>query len=349
MNILQVTPHYPPLIGGVPRHVSGLCERLALGNRVTVFTCDPSGDLPREEEMGGVLVRRFHSFAPRGAYHMSWEMWRGLKGAEFDIVHGHNYHALPLLLSRFAGRHRFIVTPYYHGHGHTPFRAPLLRLYRPLGERVLCEADAVVALSRWERDLLLRDFALEPGRVAVVPSAIDRSEFAGREKKERGHRTILCVCRLERYKGVQYVIRALPLLDGDIRLEVVGTGTCKGELVGLARELGVAHRVDFCQELERGELLQRYADADLFVLLSRCESFSIAVAEALAAGLPCIVANASASQEWVDGESCFGIDCPIDVDGLARLVGQVIGRTAGHVELPEWADVISALEGVYRG
>jgi len=122
MRILQVCPKYYPAIGGVEEHVKNISERLAKEHEVTAFACDPSGKLPRQEKINGVLVKRFNSFSPGDAYHISFEMARELRKCEFDIVHGHNYHALPLYFVRNARARRFILTAHYHRIGHTLVR-----------------------------------------------------------------------------------------------------------------------------------------------------------------------------------------------------------------------------------
>ena len=134
MKILQVSVGYPPYIGGVQEHVKNISERLAKEHQVTVFAGDPSGKLTSEEKINGVLVKRFKSFSPNNAYHLSFEMLNELRKSEFDIVHGHCYHALPLYLSRYARRKKFVVTPHYVGHGITPFRDFLIKLYKPFGK-----------------------------------------------------------------------------------------------------------------------------------------------------------------------------------------------------------------------
>jgi len=100
--------------------------------------------------------------------------------------------------------------------------------------------------------------------------------------------------------------------------------------------------------LPRAELLRRYARAGVFVLLSRYEAFSIVVAEALAAGTSCVVANTSALKEWIDNRNCFGIDYPVNVDNLAGLINKVIGRSVTDVKLWDWDDVVRELEHVYE-
>lgn len=347
MRILEVSVGYSPPLGGVAQHVKNISERLARKHEVTVFTHNYRGMLPREERIHGVLVKRFTSFSPNAAYHLSFEMLSELRKSEFDIVHGHNYHALPLYFSRYAKRKKFVVTPHYHGQGHTLFRNFLLKLYKPFGNRIFADADAIISVSNYEKELLLKDFGLDEGRISLIPNGIDWTEFAGGRGQEKT-KTILYVGRLEEYKGVQYIIQALPLLDDDFCLEIVGRGTYERELAGLADKIGLSRRVSFNQLLPRSELLEMYNRAGVFVLLSKYECFSIVVAEALAAETPCIVASTSALKEWVDDKNCFGIDYPVNVDNLAGLINKVIGRSVTGVKLWDWDEVVRELEHIYE-
>ncbi len=347
MRILQVSPKYFPFFGGVEEHVRNIAERLAKRHEVTVFATDEQGSLPKEEEISGVLVRRFRSFAPGDAYHFSLAMWRELKRVRFDIVHGHSYHTLPLYLSKYARCAKYVVTPHYEGHAGTRFRDFLLKLYKPFGKGIFEAADTIIAVSKYERELLLRDFKFDEAKIRLIPNGINSSEFAkvrGVKKKER---VILYAGRLEKYKGVQYLISALPLLEG-FSLEIVGRGSYKPSLLEQVKRLKLKERVNFYQNLSREELLCKLAEASVFVLLSRYECFSIAVAEALAAGTPCIVALTSALKEWVDGRNCFGISYPINPAELASLISAVSGKRVSGVRLWDWDDVVAELENVYR-
>jgi len=228
-------------------------------------------------------------------------------------------------------------------------RDSLIRLYKPLGERIFQEADKVVAVSNYEEAILIQDFEIDDSKIVVIPIGIDLAEFKDLQKVVKKHRTILCVGRLEEYKGVQYVIQALPLLGEGIRLEIVGHGPHRENLIGLTKGLGLENRVDFYQDLPREELLHRYAAADLFLLLSRYESSGIVVAEALASKTPCIVANTSALREWIDNKNCFGSDYPVVIDRLASLINEVIGREVGVVKLWDWDAVVEETVRVYEG
>lgn len=348
MRILQVCPKYYPDIGGIEQHVKNISERLSPGHDVTVFAGDPSGRLPREEIINGVKVRRFRSFSPKDAYHISFDMLKELRRSSFDVVHGHGYHAFPMLFSRYAKRKRFIVTSHYHGRGSTNLREMLFKAYKPCGRKAMLEADAVIAVSNYEKSLLVRDFKIMD-KVVVIPNGIDLDDFKAIKPEQRTHRSILSVGRIEEYKGVQFIIQALPFLDKDVHLDVVGGGPYKEKLLKLADELGVANRIAFYQNLSKSELLSKYVNADLFTLLSKYEAYGIVVAEALASGVPCIVANTSALTEWIDNKNCFGIDYPMSIERLARLINEVIGRKVGDIRLWDWDEVVKETLKVYGG
>lgn len=356
MRILQVCLTYHSHIGGIAEHVRNLAERIARKHDVTVFATDPLGGLPKEEEINGVKVKRFRSFPPNNDYFFSLQMIRELRKAKFDIVHGQGYHAIPLFFSRYAHKKKFVVTPHYHGSGQSFIGNVLLTVYRPIGKKPLEEADRIICVSNYEKELLFSHFGIKE-KVVVIPNGINLNEFKNLRKKEKqkNHRKVLYVGRLEKYKGVDHLIKALPKLDDDIYLEIVGKGSYKKNLVKLMNKLGVTSRIKFYQDLPRKNLLQKYADADLVVLLSKLEAYSMTIAEALTSGTPCIVAKTSALTEWVDNENCFGISYPINLDELSKLINHVIEsndrahlKKARREKIQDWDEVVRRLEGIYN-
>jgi glycosyltransferase involved in cell wall biosynthesis len=337
-------------MGGVEEHVKNISERLAKKFEVTVFTTDPCGDLPKEELINDVKVRRFKSWAPSEAYYFSRSLKHYLMETSdcFDIVHAHNYSAFPALYAAQAkSRNKLVFTPHYHGDGHTFFRSLLHIPYKFLGKRIFRNADKIICVSNYEKGLLDKKFKGGDKKIVVIPNGVNFDEFRSLTRAKKGYRAILCVGRLEEYKGLQYLIKVLPLLDNDMVLEIVGKGSYKESLVKLAKKLNVTERVKFFQELSRSELLQMYADADVFVLLSKHEAYGLSVAEALCAGTPCIVANKSALTEWVDGKNCFGIDYPIDLDALANLIKKVAGKSVSKPAILDWNEVTDRLVRLY--
>lgn len=350
-KIAQVCPRYHPFIGGVETQVKAVSERLVeRGIEVEVLTTDPSGRLRKDKMINGVKVRRFKSWAPNEAYYFSLGLkkWLMAKSDDYNLVHAHSYHALPALYAAEAkGKNKLIFSSHYHGEGHTFFRTLLHIPYKFLGGRIFKRADKVVCGSDYEKSLVTKDFEVREEEIVVVPNGIDL-EFQGSRKNRAERKKVLCVSRLEKYKGIQHLIRVLPKLDNDIVLDIVGKGPYNQRLVRLVRELGVENRTRFLQDISKEELLQKYIDADLFALLSRHEAYGISVAEALASGTPCVVADTSALSEWIDDKNCFGIRYPINLDELASLVNNVIGKSMGVLRLPDWDEVTDKLVDVYK-
>jgi len=216
MKILQVCPRYPPDIGGVEEHVKNISERLARKYDVSVFTTDPTGKFPKEEIINGVKVRRFKSWAPSESYYFSRELKECLmrKSDDFDVVHAHSYHAFPALYAAQAkNMNKLIFTPHYHGGGHTFFRSMLHVPYKFLGKNIFSKADKIICVSNYEKSLVLNHFKICEEKVTVIPNGVNLEEFKCLERRKKDYRAILYVGRLEKYKGVQYLIEALSNLE----------------------------------------------------------------------------------------------------------------------------------------
>ncbi|KKG28734.1 LPS biosynthesis protein [Methanosarcina mazei] len=376
MKIAQICPRYSPDIGGVETHVKEISERLVrAGHDVEVITTDPSGKLEKRDTINGVKILRFRSFAPGNAYYFAPQIYFYLKKHNFDVIHAHSYHALPALFAALGKRgRRFVFTPHYHRSGHTAFRNLLHKPYRLFGKVIFSRSDSVICVSEYEKRLVEADFRVS-GKTVKIPNGISFEEFehlrtrqkvesverkAGEEatgEKQIGkdkvgkEKILLYVGRLEEYKGVQYIIQSLPELK-DFRLRVVGKGPYEEELRNMAKSMEVAERAEWLKNLSREELLECYADADIFLMLSSHEAYGITVAEALAAGIPCVVAKGSALEEFVDGENCAGIENPVTVekviDSLQKIEifkrEPVSGRLKG---IMDWNEVSARIEKEY--
>jgi len=356
VKVAQICPRFYPDIGGVETHVYEISRRLAKEFEVEVLTTDPSGKLPKVEEFEDFTVRRFRSFAPGDAYYFSLELYRFLKknSSDYDLIHAHNYHAFPALFAALSKREsKLVFTPHYHGYGHGFFRNLLHRPYKLLGKIIFKKAEAVICVSNYEKRLVLKNFGVNKSKIHVIPNGINIEEFEGIDKvkvrKDNGLKRILFVGRIEKYKGLDYVVRALKHLPESFILEAVGKGSYKPRIVKLAKEIGVIDRIKFYRDLSREELIRKYAEADVFVLLSKHEAYGIAVAEALAAKTPCIVAKTSALSEWVDNRNVFGLNHPISIEELTDLIEKVSRIGVEDVKIPSWDAVVERLKKVYRG
>lgn len=343
MRVVQVTPRYPPRTGGVETHVQELSERIVQrGHEVTVLTADAGDDVPSSETLAGVDVVRHRGVAPNGAFHVAPGILQTTRRLEADVVHAHNYHALPLLFAAVgASDTRFVVTPHYHGASASPYRDRLLSLYRPFGGWALRQADAVIAVSEWEREQLGRDYGVD---ATVIPNGVDIGRFRDAEPEERDRPYLLTVGRLEEYKGVQHVIRALPNLPS-YDLVVVGEGSYLDDLHRIVREANVENRVDFLGRVSGEKLAKLYAGAEVHVSLSEFESYGLTIGEALAAGTPCLIRNEGGLTNWAVRAGVVPIsEMSSDniVTGIQTARAQSIDET-----LSSWDDMACDVSSVY--
>jgi glycosyltransferase involved in cell wall biosynthesis len=160
-----------------------------------------------------------------------------------------------------------------------------------------------------------------------VPLGIDLARFPVRERRPlAGPPTLLFVGRLRYYKGLDtllYALRALP----EVRLTVVGDGPMRASWQRLARELGIAERVDFVGEVDEAMLPTYYARADLFVLPAnaRAEAFGTVLLEAMAAGLPVVSTEVGTGTSWVNQDGVTGrVTPPRDPTALAAAIGELL-------------------------
>lgn len=351
MKIIQVCPRYYPDIGGVETHVQEISERLVKhGFNVEVVCTDPTGHLSKKEVINRVSITRFRSYAPRDAYYFAPQIFLYLKNKYVDIIHVHSYHALPAIFAALAkGERNLVFTPHYHRGGHTTIRDFLHKIYRPFGNKIFDRADKVVCVSEYERKLVISDFRVPECKIEKIPNGLNLIEFADLTP-ERNGRTLLYVGRLEEYKGIQHIISALPQFE-NFKLEIIGKGSHEIHLRNLADELGVSKRIKWQRDVTRKELLQYYASSDVFLMLSTHEAYGITVAEALAAGTPCVVVKGSALDEFVDGKMCVGIETPITTDKLTTSIEQLENTEHNIRDVPvlDWNDITDRLIDVYRG
>lgn len=352
MEILNVTSRYRPHVGGVESHVAELAERFAdSGHDVTVFSADAgtrvdNSDLPTVEERNGVRIRRFRSAAPGGAFHVAPGIAPAVRRSSADVIHAHNLHSLPLFFAAL-GRDStpLVVTPHYHGASASYIRDTFLSAYRPLGGWVLRRADAIVAVSKWEQRKLDVDFGVH---ATVVPNGLDVARFRESNPAARDEPYILCVGRLKKYKGVQHVIRALPEIDDPAYdLLVAGSGPYGPTLKRVGQETGVADRVEFLGYVPDADLPELYAGAAAFVTVSGFEAYGMTVAEALAAGTPCVVRRVRALNDWAGRDDCVCVHRVVS-SAIAGAVDAATSLSAPSEPLPTWDDVVTDVGQLYQ-
>jgi glycosyltransferase involved in cell wall biosynthesis len=194
---------------------------------------------------------------------------------------------------------------------------------------------------------LARDSMLARGahaeRVRIFANTIDVEAFGARADRLAGSRPelrralgagqedviVLSVARLAREKGLDVLVRAVAAADDPrLVLVVAGEGPERGALARLADELSV--RLALAGDVDWERIVELYAAADVFALLSEREPWAVVVNEAAACGLPLVLSDrvGAAHDLLRDGENgtLVGAD---DVAAAAR----ALGRLAADPEL----------------
>lgn len=312
MRIVQVLPFFHPHAGGVESHVRGLVREFTRqGHEVTVVTSRYDRRLPREEETEGFRILRTRSLGIVLDTPLDLGTGRTLRTLDADVFH---LHYPPPLTSYFAtrelARRHAPVCLTYHCDLYLPSVAG--RLLAGIYQTVFLPAT----LDRTNRIVVhTRSYggtsAMLRGRdLSVIPSAVDLERFrpgldASRTRSDlrlEGKRVLVFTGRLVPHKGVDVILEALAQLPKDVVLVVIGAGPRLPSLVGLARRLGVEDRVRFCPAVTDEELPYFLSLGDVFVFPSqnRLEGFGLVVAEAMAAGLPVVVADMPGVREVIE-------------------------------------------------
>jgi glycosyltransferase involved in cell wall biosynthesis len=218
--------------------------------------------------------------------------------------------------------------------------------------RLVGQADAVIVPSRFARERLRELGARLPwDRVHVVAPPVRpplRSWGAGAPAGVPAGTYALVVSRLSPEKGVDVAVDACRMAG--IQLVVAGDGP---EVAALRERAGDA-AVRFVGRVDDTELAELRAGASIALVPSRsAETFGMAAAEAMAAGLPVVASRVGALPELVEPDALVP---PGDAGALARAIGRLAGdRAAGERGLQRIRAVCApevvagALAGVYDG
>jgi len=171
------------------------------------------------------------------------------------------------------------------------------------------------------------------GRVTVNYHGVslDRFKPIERQAEADGVPTIVTCGRLEPYKGHHVLLRACAALERPVRCVLIGEGPQRSRLEALARELGIAERVEFTGPLPQGDLVRIYGRADLFVLASvvleqsgKRDVIPNVLAEAMAMELPVVATDISGIGELITDGVSGRLVPSNDYETLASVIAELL-------------------------
>jgi glycosyltransferase involved in cell wall biosynthesis len=319
---------FPPYTGGLSYVVEHLSVNLAkMGFEVEVLTLDIDGGLPSYEEYNGVNVRRFRGYAPDNCYFIpSLEYIEYLKKVKADVVHVHNIGSLltPIttaVLSKNSDRPKIVITPHHHEAGSKWHTKIGWLFYKPIAKQALLKANVIHAVSDYEASLIKRDFGLE---AFVIPNGINEDVLRYRWDPPKDRIVITYAGRVERYKRLDLVLRVVAELSKsniETTLRVIGEGSDLERIVKVAKNAGV--NLETPGFLSRLKYLEALSKSTVAINLSDYEAYSLVTAEALAMGVPTIVAKPWGS--IFKDKGAYIVD-KHDTHGIAKLIMKIYNQ-----------------------
>ncbi len=323
---------YCPYLGGVERSVYDLCEEIKSEVELTLLTVNTK---TRSEVFykNGYRVIMVASFGRAfSSLYLSpgvpaW--WRRLNS---DIVHFHFPSPIAeLYCLTLCPRDKPLVVTYHADI--TGYDAAMF-FYRPFLVKFLERANRIVVSSpsMVEGSPFLKRFR---DKCRVVPIGIDEGRFRMTEdvktKSQKIRQVfkkpiILYIGRLVRYKGMDYLIRAMKKIDAV--LLIGGTGPEEAGLKNLAEGLGIgSERISFLGRIDEADLPVYYHASDIFVLpsVTSQEAFGIVQLEAHACSKPVVSTNLSTGVPFANLDGVTGIIVPPrSSDMLAEAINKLL-------------------------
>lgn len=351
MKVLHVIPYASSLYGGPAAVIAQMADTLSsLGVEVDVVTTTAHGRVELGVRTGQPIIIngvRYFYFTRQGPkfWMFSWPLrcWLYRHVRDYDLVHVHGLFAYTTLPACAAARHfgkPYVITP--HGMldpwclSHKWWKK--LPYYYLLERRNLRHASAVHVTSSFEA-VGMANLGFD-AKTHVIPLTVEAPDRQERTYQDEHPLSLLFFSRLVPIKGLPSLLQALALLRTRsgmaVVLKIAGQGSSEylSELQAMVKSLKISENVEFVGFLQGEAKSQVFADADVFVLPSYHENFSLSTAEAMAAGLPVIVSDQVGIAREIS-KAAAGIVVPIDspvalADAIEKFGSAQTRRTAGE-------------------
>lgn len=320
MKVVQVIPEFPPpLIGGGGYHVYNLAKELVRRDvDVTVFTLNVGNTFllkktEVETHFGKVKVFRVPaSYIPKTTYSIAPKLIPLLLKENPDIIHAHGYQVFTTDAALTVSKIKKIpLVLTLHGFPRGFDKLTHRAYFNLIGKETLKRAKKIISVSRMVAHEF-RVIGVPKEKIAIVPNGVDLEEykqlptgdlFRKRLDIKENEKVVLTVGRLEKIKGFQYLIKALPSIIkevGSTKLVIAGPDFNYGAtLKKLTEETNVQDHVIFYGPINGKEKFEAFSAANIVAVPSLYEGFGMLLLEAMAAGKPLVATNTGAAPEII--------------------------------------------------
>jgi len=363
VKILHISKKYKNALGGDSVVVGNLeAQQLARGHEVIVLSsnCDEIIGDERHYKFGlpATAAALDNISLPRlvslGA--LFFKTFAVLRKERPDVVHTHSIDMA--FIASFAARwFKIPIVHTFHILTFPDANQDALRRKTELFFTRGARAQVVTSPNQNDVDHLKR---VGVKNARFMSNGIDLAFWKNEKKTSHDVFTFITAARLERQKGIEYLIRAaaeLKNVGGPFKLVIVGEGSLEEELKALAKELSVYEDIEFVGRKTPAEVRDLYALSDVVVLPSLWEAAPLAMFEAWAMELPLVITNVGMFASEVDDKAYAKIVEAGDSYALAKAMEEVLTDakkrqdmiTAGNevVQNYTWAAVANIADDLY--
>ncbi len=388
MKIIHTIPYFLPskAFGGPIIAVHEIAKaQVKRDHEVQIFTTNviDQNNFPskfiEEEFIDGIQIKRFKVYGKFMSYFFTPQMITSLRKENFDIIHAHGYRNFQTdtaaLVSSLKKKPLTINL-----HGMFAKNVALERGFER-GQKIyniydsitrtfsLRTAKVLIANSKFEYDSIPKF----KDKTHIVPFGIDFKKYQDRKKGQFRRRynikdetIILYVGRISRGKNIETLIKAFKAVSmkHDVKLIIAGEElpsvhiekNYRDTLIELARNYGVDNNVVFTGGLYEDDLLNAYADADVFVNPSSAENFGLVNLEAAAGSLPVVAAPVGVAPDLVkehrwllfqsEEELADILNRLLEDETLRLKIGEMLRRTVEKEY--HWEKAAERIEEIYE-
>lgn len=365
MKIGLVCPYNFARGGGVQEIVLAMYKELKLrGHQVKVITPQPREDveMPIEDVLFVGAATNFrsptHTSLQVSASGDGDDIAQMLKQEQFDVLHFHEPW-IPVLSRQILTRSTSVNIATFHAVvPETLMSRTVIKVVTPYLKSVLKYLHELTAVSVPGSEYAA---SLTDQSIRIIPNGIDLEKYKHKKVEKNHKKTILYIGRLERRKGVKYLLQAYDMLvqeNPELQLIIAGDGPDREKLELLAEDLKLPN-VSFLGYISEELKLQLLAEATVFCSPAVFgESFGIVLLESMATGTVCVAGNNSGYAEVMQDLGAVSIVNPHDRLEFARRLELLLYNeplrnlwadwASDYVQQFDWPKVVDRYEELYR-
>ncbi|MFO8129291.1 MAG: glycosyltransferase family 4 protein [Bacteroidales bacterium] len=219
---------------------------------------------------------------------------------EFDVIHAHDWLTYPAGIAARSVSGKPLVT---HMHA-TEFDRSGEHVNKDvydIEKKGMEEADRVIAVSNLTRNVVIRRYGIDPGKVTTIYNAVEPSEKSGVEARRYvKEKVVTFLGRITFQKGPDYFVEAAKMVldkDPDVRFVMAGSGDMMNKIIRRVAELKISTRFHFAGFLRGQEVDKMFSLSDAFVMPSVSEPFGLVPLEAMRSNVPVVISRQSGVSE----------------------------------------------------